>query len=84
MWAFLAGIAPLFLMLYKEYCSAEAKAQAEDKAFNLDQAILKTIVESAVSKWNDANESKTKEAANAWDAADSDADSNIDPTKKNI
>lgn len=62
----------LMLLLFSEYFSARARAKEEDKAFNLDQATLKAVMDSAVLKWNTQNAPDSKKAGDAWDNADQD------------
>lgn len=82
---FLVQIVPLIIMIYKEYYSAKAQADADNKKFELDQAAIKAIVDAAVDQWNQANLGNSMGAANAWDKADQDGEKTepaIDPTKK--
>lgn len=72
MWGFLTAFIPLFLMIYREYLSNEAKANQEKTDFDTSQAALKAIVDNAVNNWNALNQAKSKEAQKAWDAADED------------
>lgn len=70
----LVAIVPLLLAIYKEYLSVSASARASQIKFQLDQATLKAIVDSAVDNWNAGNAGNSKGASTAWDAADKEQD----------
>ena len=77
--SFLVELIPLLIMIYKEYYSQKAQADAENQAFTLDQATKLAIVNAAVDKWNSANSDNSTGASNAWDAADLDAQGKSEP-----
>lgn len=64
-----AGLS-LVLLILQEYFSAKSIAREQDRKFELSQAELKKLVDSAVLKWNQNNATDSKKAGDAWDQAD--------------
>lgn len=66
------AIIPLVTLIIQEFLSASARAKAANEKFELDQANLKKLVDSAVEKWVARNAVDSKDAGDSWDKADRD------------
>lgn len=72
--ALILAIIPLVILIIQEFLSASARAKAANEKFELDQANLRKLVDSAVEKWVARNAVDSRDAGDSWDRADKDQD----------
>ena len=70
MWAFLGQIAGLILSLVGEYIRARAEARKEQRAFEVDQAAFRSMVEKVITRNQQAAPGDSQGAGSGWDRAD--------------